>query len=545
MDKILIPLVQELKKLVSEEGVPLGEYDGEPFVLRAVVVAVTADTLAAHDLLGFLGTGARHFCRWCMVSRQEVRANANATGVKRTSALHDYHLTRVAENQRYSRECGVKQSCKLDQVPYFSCVESNVFDCFHDLLEGIVPLVIKLVLHNYVVVKKLFSVVDFNARVDSFAYGIPDSKNKPSPNFSEALITSTKVKIKQTGSQMWCLIRSLPFLLRDFVVEVDEHLQLIFLLQDIMQVIFSFEIRESDITLLEDLIYCHNELFFKLFISGRENLEMLEVEDSEAVDGDLEPPGTENVLPQASKQRKVYVTNKLHHLTHYPEMIRKFGNPVRMWCAKFEGRLKIFRQHSSVCCNFKNIPKTMARMFQLSNLKPLINSNDEVYIEHHRGETVTVSNSQYKGILRSVTDEHQVILTNSASLHGEEYRPGLFVALPSLNRLPLFGLINEVIVAGKEIFVVTAPWRNLGISERFHAYEMTPETNEQARQVVAINVRSLANFRCIAPWTAGGDEVFLSPRTVFGILFYFYCVELQCTQCKVVAQIPSPCAVKF
>ncbi|XP_052122295.1 uncharacterized protein LOC113211347 [Frankliniella occidentalis] len=536
MDRILIPLVQELKKLCSEEGVPLGDFDGIPFVLRAVITAVTADTLAAHDLLGFLSSGARHFCRWCMVSRKEIRANANATGVRRTPELHRQHVDRVKENKDFSTECGVKQGCKLDEVPFFSCVECNVFDCFHDLLEGIVPLVIKLVLYHYVVVKKLFTILDFNARIESFSYGYPDSKNNPTANFSDSMISSVKDKIKQTGSQTWCLVRAFPFLLKDFVQEVDEHHKLIFLLQDLMQIIFSFEISESDIISLECLIYQHNELFFKLFIASQNiNPEMLvdhteeaEVnnegegsEDSEDVDNDLEeqtetvPPTPARKKKKKKKERTVHVTNKLHHLTHYPEMIRKFGNPVRMWCAKFEGRLKIFRQHSSICCNFKNIPKTMARMFQLSNLKTLINTKEEVFLEHHRGFTVNLANSSYSNILRPLTSQDKVIITNSASLHGEEYRPGLFVAVPSPNRDPLFAVIKVVVVAGKDIILIAAPWRNLGVSPRFNAFEVIPETDKEMRQDLAINVRSLANFRCIAPWTfPRSNKTYVSLRTV-------------------------------
>ncbi|KAK3928256.1 FERM domain-containing protein 1 [Frankliniella fusca] len=533
MDRVLIPLVQELNKLASEEGVPLGKFDGEEFILRAVIVAVTADTLAAHDLLGFLGPGARHFCRWCMVTRQEIRANANATGARRIPELHRHHLQQVALNKKFSTQCGVKESCRLDKIPHFSCVEGNVFDCFHDLLEGIVPLIVKLVLRHYIVVKKLLTVTDFNVRVESFSYGIPDSKNKPSPNFTKALLSSSKDKIKQTGSQMWCLIRALPFLLKDFVNEVDEHLQLIFLLQDIMQIIFSFEIKESDITSLEDFIYQHNELFFKLFIAPSQNVDqetlidygedMNVIDENEDVDGDLEEVGdtedTRNeeaqaVPTQASMTKGVHVTNKLHHLTHYPDQIREFGNPVRMWCAKFEGRLKIFRQHSSICCNFKNIPKTMARMFQLSNLKSLINDQEELYLEHQRGNTVKVSNSPYKSILNKITDQEEVIFTNSATLHGEDYRPGLFVAMPSSNREPLFCLIKEVVLAVKEVILIVAPWKNLGVSYRYHTYEVVPETGEEKRQAIAIKTSSLASHRCVAPWTANANEIFLSPRTV-------------------------------
>ena len=166
MDKVLEPFILEMKKLASEEGVAI-DIDGEVFTLRAVLVALTADNLAAHDVLGFLGSGARHFCRSCMVSRKEIRACANALGEIRTREMHRNHLAALAQNSRYSTKCGVKRSCPLDQIPFFHCVENNVFDIFHELLEGVSPLVIKCVLRHYYKTGKLIA-KSFNEKIASF-----------------------------------------------------------------------------------------------------------------------------------------------------------------------------------------------------------------------------------------------------------------------------------------------------------------------------------------------------------------------------------------
>ncbi|XP_034247240.1 uncharacterized protein LOC117648681 [Thrips palmi] len=287
--KVLAPFCTDMKKLASEEGVTL-DLDGEPFVLRAILTNLTADTLAAHDLLGFLSVGANYFCRRCMVSRAEVRANANAVGIPRTPELHAAHLEQVQQRKKFSSECGVKRSCPLDDIPYFHCVENNVFDAFHDLLEGVVPLVIKLVLRHYITKRKFFNVKFFNGLVVSFDYGLPDSKNKPSPNFDLDMLTSPRGKLKQTGSQMWFLMRALPFILGDLVEEGDPHMNLIFLLQDIMQIIFSFEIQNGDADRLDTLIYNHNALFFTLFI---ETQELHEEEDEQGLD-EQEVDGADN-----------------------------------------------------------------------------------------------------------------------------------------------------------------------------------------------------------------------------------------------------------
>ncbi|KAK3928226.1 Uronate isomerase [Frankliniella fusca] len=455
MEKVLTPLILELKKLA--QGIEV-EIDSVMYVIRAVLVVLTADTLAAHDILGFLGPGASCFCRRCMVTRAEVRQNANAVGALRTPEEHKRHLDQVKATPAFSTQCGVKKSCPLDQAPFFDCTSSNVFDAFHDVLEGVAPLDVKLVLRHFVCVQRLFSVKDLNNRIASFAYGIPDAKKKPSPNLTREMLLQSGGKLKQTGSQMWCLIRSLPFLIGDYVPEDSRHMQLIFCLQNIMQVIFSFEIKVADLDRMDEMIELHNQSFKELFVDAHgddfyieepfDNLLNNELEE-QAVD---EPEGEnayQNVYDRVQegeeqqgiagragahrgpRRKKVHITNKLHHLKHYREMALAFGPPVRMWCAKFEGRMKIFRQHASICCNFKNPPMTMAKMFQLSSLTAMLGNADES-LDFQRGTVMSTINSSHRELLKNegLNDTDEVMYTNCATLNGEEYRPNLFVCLP-------------------------------------------------------------------------------------------------------------------
>ncbi|KAK3925603.1 Zinc finger protein CRM3 [Frankliniella fusca] len=515
MDKVLALLVQEMKQLSSDEGVQF-LLDGEIFILRATLVALTADNLAAHDVLGFISTSARHFCRWCMVSRPEIRANANAVGELRTIEAHREHVAAVANNPRLKTQYGVKRSCPLDAIPYFNCIDNNVFDIFHDLLEGVVKLDIKCVLREYASRNPpKFTFQDLNNKISSFSYGIPDSKNRPSPNFTKEMLLGS-AKISQSGTQMWCLIRVLPFLLGDFVKEPDEFLELIFLLQDILQIVFAFEVRPEDLDRLDSLIFRHNELFQKLFIDEREEDRGNVEENEEDVDdvGEVVEEVTEE-QGKMRKEYKVYVTNKVHQIVHLPEMMRKFGPAVRMWCAKFEGRMKIFRQHASICCNFRNPPRTMAAMFQLSNLKSIVTEKEEFSVDFQKqGTQTTVKNSGYCQLLRDIglVDNQIIHFTNSATLNGEEYRPGLFVCLPGSSLIrPSFAMITDVVITNRALYLVTKPWSNRGLSPKYNAFRCTPQ---EFSQHIAVNVSTLVNFRCIAPWTVGCHDVYLCVKTL-------------------------------
>jgi len=212
MEKILTPLVHELKRLSSEDGVQI-ELDGDPFTLRVVLVALTADTPAAHDVRGLQGVGAKFFCRRCLITRQQARENANCIGPLRNLQQHEQHVLEVSRNPKFASQCGVKRACPLSKVPFFDPTSSSVFDAFHDLLECVAPFIMKLVLRHFVYVKKSFTIDNLNVRFGAFDYGLPDCKNKPSVNVTGDILCSPRGKVKQTGSQMWCLLTALPFLI--------------------------------------------------------------------------------------------------------------------------------------------------------------------------------------------------------------------------------------------------------------------------------------------------------------------------------------------
>lgn len=552
--KVLTPFISEMKKLSSDKGVQIS-IDGQPVVIRALLTAVTADTLAAHDLLGFMGPGANHFCRCCSISRSELRRDGNHVAALRTREAHAQQLQEVRQNQKRRSLYGVNKDCPLNVLPYFHCVESSVYDAFHDLLEGVVPLVIKLVLRYFICIRKLLSIDDFNSRVESFCYGLPDAKNRPSPNFTTEMLLTRK-KLKQTGSQMWCLMRALPFLLMDNVEDMNEadedHMKLVFLMQNIMRIVFAFEVTQEDLDQLDILLTQHHDLFKRLFIDAPVILEAEEAveepavgddefyneeaavdePDTEEYEGDEEASQDEEVQGAAEneeeqnssnrrkkKKRKPLVINfinKMHHLKHYISMIRRFGPAVRMWCAKFEGRLKIFRQHSAVCCNFKNVPKTMAQMFQLSNISAL-HDEDEGSLEYKPGTNVQVINMASDSQLfqnLGFADTYTFVLTNSVSLNGEEYRPGFFVRLASPDRhVPLFAVIVRIYVdaSRKSVHLLVNPWKVQCFSLKYNCYKVVPNVIDNHS---VVSVSCLENFRAIAPWfVAENDDIYLSLRT--------------------------------
>lgn len=362
IDILLEPFQKELEKLESEEGV-IVDVRGEPYRLRATVVAGAADTLAGHEMCGLASSSANRFCSQCLITRHEFRENILAMGVPRT---RDVHMQNIEELQSRGEKfamtsSGVNRLSRLCKSKFADFPEAMIKDPMHDILRGIAPMELKLVLNHYINVSKLFDVHDFNARMKSFNYGCGDLKNKPSPNFTkDSFKQPLSYTLHQTASQTWCLLRVFPFLVDNLVPENDHHLNLIVLLKRMSDIIFSLDISESDIDLLESLIEEHHMLFEFLFpppspsapqavpendcddVDDGADEDFLEEpqEDEENIDDppQVEQPSSEagpssnNGKSQRKKRRLkvVRAIQKHHHVRHTARSIRKYG-PIALY----------------------------------------------------------------------------------------------------------------------------------------------------------------------------------------------------------------------
>lgn len=192
---------------------------------------------------------------------------------------------------------------------------------------------------------------------------------------------------------------------------------------------------------------------------------------------------------------------------------------------RFEARHRLFRKHAAVQSNFKNVPKTMAKMAQLSTLGAVVTKTgpEENKVSSHGTVRCIVKDSPYcDDLLQQGLSENEVILiAKSAELCGEEYTAGLFVALKDetaiFPSIPVFALIIEALVkpSGQEIFLAVAECRCEGLNARYNAYKISNVFDGVPRLVT---LKDLANYRAIAPWNPMGTQdsvsLFLSPRTL-------------------------------
>ncbi|KAK3920771.1 Sec-independent protein translocase protein TatC [Frankliniella fusca] len=508
-EKILAPFFAELRRLESETGIMIDIGIGRPFCFRATLTVLCADTLAAHDIMGLLAPGARHFCRFCMVSRATFRANLNAVSVRKTRAMLDEHVRLVEESLNLSTEFGVRKNCVLHLSRGFDATQDVIFDIFHDLLEGCCHWVVSLALHSFINVGKYFTLRDFRGRVEAFNYGVIDIKNKPSVNFTNDSLKGHK--LKQTGCQMWCLIRIFGFLVPE-VPEDDDNLKLVNLLQSILLIVFAEAVRPEDIVRLEQLIQEHHSLFQRLHVTPGFDVFADDSDDEEGDDPDDPPHPQEALDRQLRRNLKINPGNKLHHMTHYPELLRSHGSLIRYWCARYEGRHQIFCKYGSVCCNFINIVKSMAQMYQISTLSGILKTTKREDMELQGSENITVEFARHRHHLIEcgLRPEDKVCDVEAVCIGGETYRPGLFVIVDTTT--PTFAIIQYVYVKDKHAYLILMPWRTVDFERRYCAYQVVhiPDT-----EPIILRHSELGRHGVIPPWNPCNQRsTYIAPRTI-------------------------------
>lgn len=192
-------------------------------------------------------------------------------------------------------------------------MDSATVDIMHDILEGVVPYEVKIVIQKLISLG-CFTLDIFNQRLLSPDFGKLESRNRPSP----IKIDGKSNRIGQKASQAWCLIRFLPVIFGDLILTQEQisYWELLIQLLECMSYLFCRKFSESTLECLKYSIIKHHKLFIKLFPDNR-------------------------LIP------------KHHLMCHFPHVIRKCGPLISLWTMRFEGKHNYFAQLASRTKNFK------------------------------------------------------------------------------------------------------------------------------------------------------------------------------------------------
>ena len=295
----------------------------------------------------------------------------------------------------------------------------------HDLLEGVVQYELKLVF-QYLVKEKHLSLESLSQRIQSFNYGFNVGRNRP----SGLKMDEGSKYLGLNAIQSWCLVRNTPLIFGDVVERNNSFWNLLLLLIQIVNIVFSPVVTNGMTYYLKHLINDHHKLFKYLFPERR-------------------------LIP------------KHHFMIHYPSCIRKIGPLLHVWCMRFEAKHNFFKRSVK---NFKNITKALVKQhqrqlayhwenFQRFEFGPV---RKETIHNLEGGETLLA--------MLNLNAYSDVSTTKWVKNYGTEYQTGMFVCISTNIEMPVFGKINSIIINDDQALILTGTIDTLYFDEHLNAY---------------------------------------------------------------------------
>ncbi|KAJ8034185.1 hypothetical protein HOLleu_20916 [Holothuria leucospilota] len=446
-DAILRPLVADLKSL-EKDGLEVSTafFEG---TLKATVAQVAGDNLGLNGLLGFVESFVGNYhCRHCRMHKNEMqRATTECSPLLRTRESYEADLLRQDPSSS-----GIKMSCLLNELTYFHTTSNHAPDIMHDLLEGVCGLELHLVIAD--LIRNNFLDLDtLNSRITSFDYGPMESKNKPSV-LQEIKLQKPDGASGQTAAQMWCLFRHLPLLIGDKVPVDNEHFELILLLLECMDLIFSPELSVGDTYYLKQIIKDHHSHFLYLYPNRT-----------------LKP--------------------KHHFMTHYPRQIRTLGPLIRYWTMRFEAKHSFFKRLGHIVCNFKNILKTLSYRQQMYLCHNLFTGSSFVQRDTEIGPGSSVllaslPNANFLSTTLGIPLLEEVYVANWCIVYGVKYCKSLMVITGKSENEPVFQKIIHILCLQTGVKLITESWDTLHYDRHCHSYCVQP-SEEVKWSIVSID----------------------------------------------------------
>ena len=107
-----------------------------------------------------------------------------------------------------SQVYGVFGDCAFDKLEYFNVINCVPPDLMHDVLEGVIPLLLKLILRN-MVKKHILTFNQINFEIKNFKHGSSSKGDKPSALSRKYL--SAKCIISGDATEKPLLVSTFPF----------------------------------------------------------------------------------------------------------------------------------------------------------------------------------------------------------------------------------------------------------------------------------------------------------------------------------------------
>lgn len=405
--KVFNHLIEDLKEL-EEKGLTLANGRLTP---KAIVFAIAGDNLGSHGIGGFNEnfSKSKFFCRYCVVERENFLENPLKCAQERTIQNYNETLIKLEADASVNSLMGIKSNSVFNTLTNFHVCKPGLPPCLgHDLFEGVVAVDVAIFIEYFVSSKKYFTYKHLNKLINRFSYSAEDRNNMPSS------VNINAVKLSGQAVQNWTFLRLLPLIVGERVKFPwkDDVWLLLLHLRRIVNIICAPKITTNLIAILRQLI-----------------IDYLDLRQHHFPDHSLLP--------------------KHHYLSHYPNLILKFGPLIRLWTLRFESKHSYFKECVRKLHNFKNVPSMLAKRHQL--LQSYLSSGEMfppvLQYEHAVQFSAELYNDQIKLSMEPYNFCNvNSVICNTIKYKGTTYKQNLFLPVTESEEGYVFGEICFFIV---------------------------------------------------------------------------------------------------
>lgn len=425
--RIFTPFIDQLNQL-QNVGIPVNHPRCKK--IRLIPMLLIGDNLGLNGIMGFVECfSANYFCRLCRSFRSKMLTNSTED----VTMLRNEFNYLIQSGMMDSSKTGIKERSVWNNVHHFHVTQNRCVDIMHDLFEGVCHIILCEMLKNFINVRKLFTLTQFNLRLRAHNFG-PLVSNSNISNVTAEMLE--KQKLLTSASEMLALFLHFPFIVGDLVDDELPEWQVYSLLRQIIEIVQQKKIHKDTHILLRTLITEHHQLFQTTF----------------------------NTL----------LSPKLHFMVHYPRIMKFIGPLCFVSSMRFESFHSIFKNIIKNNKNRINISKSCAFKIQMRYANLFLNFQS---IKSSKIVTTKKTKVASVDLLRefhcSLPLPEFVFITRNVEIHSLAYRNNIVIQDKiEKDGTPTFALIKKIFIVNEEILLGCQRLINLGFVEHYFAYKV-------------------------------------------------------------------------
>lgn len=314
----------------------------------------------------------------------------------------------------------------------------------HDLYLGVCRYDLAKILNYFINEEKYITKDELDYRLNTFDNTTVDRGNKITYINSNHL---RKGQLILTSAQMSFLVTYLGIIIGDKIPQDDPVWKFFLTLYDIVNLVTSPTISESEIKYLQKLIHFHNDMYQKLFKE------------------DLKP--------------------KFHLLIHYPLCIRTMGPLKYFSCEKYE------RFHKKPKKKARNISNRISVVCSLAN-KVQMQLSHRLF--NQRGLVDTIIFGPCKAISKNLNvplNLTHAMEVEFCKVNGLLYKPGFATVVEMNDDVPTVGVITRLIkTSNNELLLIFQKCQTIGLDDHVKGYVLSLPSKYEPEKCIQISADS-------------------------------------------------------